>query len=354
MTGHAEIAMLASEYWRAAGCPSGRDEDFWLAAERALTGLEKSILAAAPGRLLMPAGIPSEITAEVIYGIDEAAGPSVPVPTGIPSEITICSPEEILGSIYEAVGPSTTTEDDMATVAKKKRVETVAGLPNCWDLVPQVVGRSQRVLLWGVSGTGKSWAARRTNLERKAQVYSVSLTDDTPAAELRGHYGLKDGSYEWFDGPCVSAWRSGGRLVLNELEKASSDSMTFLLGMLDDIEIAQQTLPTGEMIRPAAGYHVVATMNGHPDRDLDPALRDRFPVCIHIDRVAPEALAALPKDLRNIAANSGVVADVKRRLSVRGWNEFASLRKQIGDHAAAVCVFGEKAGEVLNHLKIAA
>jgi MoxR-like ATPase len=223
---------------------------------------------------------------------------------------------------------------------------------NCWELVDHVVGKTDRVLLWGVSGTGKSWAARRNHLNG-ASVFSVSLTDDTPAAELRGHYGIVDGSYKWLDGPCVLAWRRGCRCVLNELEKASGDAQTFLLGFLDDIEIAQQTLPNNETITPAKGFHVIATMNGYPDQDLLPALRDRFPICIHIDEVAPPALAKLPRDLRNIAKNSGIVEAVQRRISIRAWNEFARLRETIGAPMAAYCVFGDRAQVVLDHLKIA-
>ncbi len=221
----------------------------------------------------------------------------------------------------------------------------------CWELVEQVVGQCDRALLWGVSGTGKSWAARRANLNG-SRVFSVSLTDDTPAAELRGHYGLVDGSYRWLDGPCIMAWRQGCRLVLNELEKASGDAQTFLLGILDDLEIAQQTLPTGETLTPARGFHVVATMNGHPDEDLTPALRDRFPVCVHVDQVAPEALRQLPDDLQGVAQNSGVIQHVQRRISVRAWNEFARLRPLLGDTMAAAAVFGDRARTVLDHLKI--
>ncbi len=221
----------------------------------------------------------------------------------------------------------------------------------CWELVEEVVGKCDRVLLWGVSGTGKSWAARRNNLEGKP-VFSVSLTDDTPAAELRGHYGIVNGSYQWLDGPCILSWRKGCRCVLNELEKASGDAQTFLLGFLDDIEIAQQTLPNNETVIPQAGFHVVATMNGQPDQDLIPALRDRFPVCIHIDEVAPPALARLPEDLRGIARNSGIIEAVQRRISIRVWNEFARLRTLIGDSKAAECVFGERAAMVLDHLKL--
>lgn len=223
---------------------------------------------------------------------------------------------------------------------------------SCWELCESVVGICPRVLLYGVSGTGKSWAARKMNLS--SRVFSVSLTEDTPAAELRGHYGLVEGNYKWLDGPCVMSWRQGVRVCLNELEKASGDAQTFLLGILDDMEIAQQTLPTGETIYPAEGFHVVATMNGHPDQDLNPALRDRFPVCIHIDQVAPPALAKLPEDLRHVAKNSGVVEHQQRRISVRAWNEFARLRERIGVEKAAYCIFGERAKIVIDSLKLVA
>ena len=222
----------------------------------------------------------------------------------------------------------------------------------CWTLVDAVVGKCDRVLLWGVSGTGKSWAARRNHLVGGKPVFSVSLTDDTPAAELRGHYGIVEGSYRWLDGPCTLSWRQGCRCVLNELEKASGDAQTYLLGFLDDIEIAQQTLPNNETVKPAAGFHVVATMNGHPDQDLLPALRDRFPVCIHIDEVAPPAIERLPKDLRGVAKNAGNVKTEQRRISIRVWNEFSRLREQLGVEMAAHCVFGDRAVAVLDHLKI--
>jgi hypothetical protein len=239
------------------------------------------------------------------------------------------------------------------TVADLGKVSatTIQKIISCWELCGKVVGNCDRVLLWGVSGTGKSWAARKFNL--KSEIFSVSLTDDTPAAELRGHYGLVEGSYKWLDGPCTMAWRRGCRLALNELEKASGDAQTYLLGVLDDLEIAQQTLPTGETLCPQQGFHVVATMNGNPETDLLPALRDRFPVCIHIDQVSPEALAKLPDNLQKVAKNSGIVADVQRRISVRAWNEFAKLRNSLGDELASECIFGARSKDVLNALKLA-
>ena len=140
--------------------------------------------------------------------------------------------------------------------------------------------------------------------------------------------------------------------TLNELEKASGDAQTFLLGILDDMEIAQQTLPTGETIYPKKGFHVVATMNGHPDEDLNPALRDRFPVCIHINEVAPAALAKLPASIREVAKNSGIIETAQRRISIRVWNEFIKLREHLGEPMAASAVFGDRAKTALDHLRL--
>src|SRR5207244_1607050 len=117
---------------------------------------------------------------------------------------------------------------------------------------------------------------------------------------LRGHFIPKGQEFIWMDGPALTAFRLGSRLVLNEIDKASGDALTFCHALLDDPGIARITLPTGETVIPHEDFHVIATMNGEPE-DLPDALRDRFAVRIHIDKLHPEAVEALPKDLHKIA-----------------------------------------------------
>ena len=93
-------------------------------------------------------------------------------------------------------------------------------------------------------------------------------------------------------------------------------------------------------------------MNGDPE-ELPSALRDRFPVCIEVDKVHPSALETLPQDLRN-AALGAALADDDRRISIRAWQCFADLRSKIGSGSAAAAVFGRRAQDVLNSLQIAA
>src|ERR1043166_2198254 len=88
-----------------------------------------------------------------------------------------------------------------------------------WDIVAAVLNHSNRTLLHGPPGTGKTHAACRLALNNGQRVFSLTLTEETPAAELRGHYILRAGTYQWQDGPAVAAWRGGGRLVVNEIQR---------------------------------------------------------------------------------------------------------------------------------------
>ena len=221
-----------------------------------------------------------------------------------------------------------------------------------WDLVASVVQHSRSTLLYGPPSTGKSFAAHTADLEGRP-LYSITLTPDTPAAELRGHYVPAGNEFRWQDGPAIRAWREGGRLVINEIDHAGGDALSFLLNCLDTPETACLSLPTGEMVRPHERFQAVATMNGNPDEDLSPAIRDRFPVAVEITEAHPQGIARLPRDLQAAARGTVLTSDPARRVTLRAWLAFAHLRSSIGDQAAAQAVFQTRAGDVLDALKIA-
>mgnify|MGYP001605112979 CR=1 FL=1 len=223
---------------------------------------------------------------------------------------------------------------------------------SCWQVAEAVLPVSPRILLVGAPGTGKTFAGAKFGLHPNQRVYAVTLTEEMPSAELRGHFVPVGSEFKWMDGPALLAWRQGARLVLNEIDRASGDILTFLMVILDDVETAMITLPTGETVRPVKDFSVVATMNGDVLTDLTPALRDRFPVTIDIDEVHPDALARLPKALRS-AAKSTTLTEPQRRLSVRVWLEFVRLQPQIGDELAMRACFGKRADDAFNALKIA-
>lgn len=156
-----------------------------------------------------------------------------------------------------------------------------------WNDIIIACKHARRVLLFGPPGTGKSYIG--TAVDNKALLSRLYLTMDTPAAEVRGHYlPNENGSFSWHDGPGVHAWRQGGRLVIDEIDAASGDTLTLLLALLDDPESAQLTLPTNETIRPKDGFSCVATTNQLPSV-LPEALLDRFDVVIHVPKPSPFA-----------------------------------------------------------------
>ena len=232
----------------------------------------------------------------------------------------------------------------------------------CWNVVEAVLASTNRALLHGPPGTGKTFSACRLGLNGDQQkVFSLTLTEETPAAELRGHYILVDGAYKWHDGPAIAAWRCGGRLVINEIQRGGPDVHSLLLAITDDLEIAELSLPSGEKVKPAKGFMCVATMNGDPKELLDPALLDRFPVSIHIDKVHPAAIQALPNDVQQAAEKTALIEEEDRRISVRAWYAFARLREKLMKSLdeeqaidfAARAVFNSRAGDALDALKIA-
>ena len=233
---------------------------------------------------------------------------------------------------------------------------------NCWDVAEAILGVSPRVLLRGKPGTGKTYHAVHSALEEGQKVYTITMTEETPAAELRGHYVPKGNEFIWTDGPAIMAWREGARLVINEIDRSSEDVLSLMYAILDDPDFAELTLPTGEKVRPAQGFQVVATMNGLPE-DLPDALQDRLPVDIEITDVNPKALERLPEDLRGPAQNTALAKTSERGVSIRMWLEYASLREKLPKRMpdeqkeqaleiAAQAIFGDKAYDAMMALAV--
>lgn len=221
-----------------------------------------------------------------------------------------------------------------------------------WELIDFTCKASPRVLLYGPPSTGKTYAGLHARPEGNAKYYAQTFTEDTPTAELRGHYIPHEGKFTWKDGPGTLAWRNGARLVLNELDRGSPEIQSLMYVYLDDMDSAYLTLPTGETIHPAAGFTCVGTMNGYPE-DLPDALQSRFPVKIHVDDVHPAALEVIDEDLRELARQLIISSDPARRVDLRTWMEFSRMRALAGPVVAAQACFGARCDEIIDALRLA-
>lgn len=238
-----------------------------------------------------------------------------------------------------------------------KRKATDGTQPECWRLLDALAETSTRaMLLYGPPATGKSYYGRTLARDGQA-VHCATVHDDMAAQELVGHWIVgQDGAFTWRDGIAITSWRTGGVLVLDEVQGASPAVVTILHALLDSPETARLDLPTGETVRPRDGWRCVVTTNATPDI-LPIGVQSRLAVRVHVDAPHPDALAALPPELRNIARDTCTDPDPDRVVTLRQWYAVAELQRErldLSDALHAVLGNEHRAASLADAIAIAA
>ena len=222
-----------------------------------------------------------------------------------------------------------------------------------WDVAKRAMKAINRIILFGPPGTGKTFFGL-TERDAEQPAWRIICSDDMTTAQVEGCWmPAADNTWTWKEGPAVLAWRHGGRLVIDEIDKAGGDVMSMLLAFTDSAQSAKWTNPeTGDNVEPHPDFSVVMTTNLENMSELPGALKDRFPVAIRIPEPHPAALAQLPEHFRE-PARTLADADPKRRASIRAFQALTTLLEQGWDlDQATSIVLPNIAEEIRDAMKI--
>ena len=228
--------------------------------------------------------------------------------------------------------------------------------PQCWQDYYDVLSAGiDRVILYGPPGTGKTYAGLNLGVSDTGAWRLVCTEDMTNFDVTGGFLPDKDGSFKWNDGEAVKAWRgdgiTGGRLAVDEIDKAGGDVFATLLAMTDTVDSAKWENPaTGRIEIPRDGFTVIMTTNIENMEELPVALKDRFPCSIRINEPHPDSLAVLDVNIREYARKMADAGD--RRISLRQFYAYSKLRVIHGDERAANLIFGDRAESFLDAVKV--
>lgn len=115
--------------------------------------------------------------------------------------------------------------------------------------------------VYGLSGIGKTMQIEQACAKNGKPFFRMQITRDVTNEDLIGSYSLKNGNTEWVDGPVLKAYRSGGILLLDEVDL--NPSLMVLQVVLENKPFFVQQ--TGELVYPKTGFNVFATGNTKGD-----------------------------------------------------------------------------------------
>jgi cobaltochelatase CobS len=139
----------------------------------------------------------------------------------------------------------------------------------------------------GLSGNGKTMMIEQACANAKREYVRVQITPETDEDDLIGGFRLLNGETVFAKGPVIKAMEAGAILLIDEIDRGSNKLMA-LQGVLEGKPVLIKK--TGEVVRPAPGFNVIATANTKGQGDeagrfiaatiIDEAFLERFNVTL--------------------------------------------------------------------------
>jgi len=188
------------------------------------------------------------------------------------------------------------------------------------------------VYIAGLSGNGKTMMVEQACAYADREYVRVQISPETDEDDLIGGFRLLNGETVFAKGPVVKAMERGAILLIDEIDRSTNKIMC-LQGVLEGKPIMIKK--TGEVIRPAKGFNVIATANtkGKGSDDgrfvsatvIDEAFLERF-VCT-IEQTYPPLATERKIVVKHMEKYNKVDEDFAEKLVT--WSEV--IRKTFAD-----------------------
>jgi len=188
------------------------------------------------------------------------------------------------------------------------------------------------VYIAGLSGNGKTMMVEQACAYAEREYVRVQISPETDEDDLIGGFRLLNGETVFAKGPVVKAMERGAILLIDEIDRSTNKIMC-LQGVLEGKPIMIKK--TGEVIRPAKGFNVIATANtkGKGSDDgrfvsatvIDEAFLERF-VCT-IEQTYPPLATERKIVVKHMEKYNKVDEDFAEKLVT--WSEV--IRKTFAD-----------------------
>lgn len=196
---------------------------------------------------------------------------------------------------------------------------------------------NKNILLKGPTGSGKTKLAETLSDEVRRPMHQVNCSVDLDTESLLGFKTIQtneEGQQEivFIDGPVIKAMKQGHILYIDEINMAKPETLPILNGVLDYRR--QITNPyTGEVIKAAPGFNVIAAINeGYVGTlPMNEALKNRF-IVIEVDYIDGDILKTVIKEQSRLQDDKVIEQIIKFNEDLRTMTK----QGQISEEAASI------------------
>ena len=196
---------------------------------------------------------------------------------------------------------------------------------------------NKNIFLRGHTGSGKTKLAETLSDEVRRPMHQVNCSVDLDTESLLGFKTIQtneEGQQEivFIDGPVIKAMKQGHILYIDEINMAKPETLPILNGVLDYRR--QITNPyTGEVIKAAPGFNVIAAINeGYVGTlPMNEALKNRF-IVIEVDYIDGDILKTVIKEQSRLQDDKVIEQIIKFNEDLRTMTK----QGQISEEAASI------------------